>query len=145
LANLQARKCEMEQRTVVRFLTRKSLKAKEIEMELTNVYGNEVFLISAIKKWRTCFLQETRELGNGPRSGRPTNSDFPQVIAELIRERPFLSCTILCRHLRVSKDTYLRLLQKKLGLKGFIYGGFYTMSLRIEHENLKSCHATSAS
>jgi hypothetical protein len=40
----------MEQRAIVRFLTLKSLKAKEIEMELTSVHGDEVLSISAITK-----------------------------------------------------------------------------------------------
>jgi hypothetical protein len=42
LANMHARKCQMEQRAVVRFLILKSLKSKEIEMELISVYGDEV-------------------------------------------------------------------------------------------------------
>jgi hypothetical protein len=47
----------MEQRQIVRFFTLKSLKAKEIEMELTSMYGDEALSISAMKKWRTYFLQ----------------------------------------------------------------------------------------
>jgi hypothetical protein len=40
----------MAQRTVFRFLTLKGLKAKEIEMELTSVYGNEGLQIFSVKK-----------------------------------------------------------------------------------------------
>jgi hypothetical protein len=88
-------------------------------MELTSVYGDEAFQISAIKKWRTRFLAGKRELGNVPRSGRHANSDWTQVIAELIRERPFLSCKILFRDLRVSKETSFKILPEKLGPKKF--------------------------
>jgi hypothetical protein len=54
----------MDQRAVVRFLTLKGLKAMEIEMELSRVYGDEALRISARKKWRTCFLQGKTQLGN---------------------------------------------------------------------------------
>jgi hypothetical protein len=93
----------MEQRVVLRFLTLKDLKAKEIQMHLTSMYDNEAFQISAVKKWRACFLQERTEFGDDQRSGRPANSDLTQVIAELIRECPFISCKTFGRHLRVSK------------------------------------------
>jgi hypothetical protein len=59
-------KCETEQRAAVRFLTRKGLKAKEVEMELTSAYGDEAFQISAVKKWRTRFLPGRKELGDDP-------------------------------------------------------------------------------
>jgi hypothetical protein len=41
--------------TVVRFLTLKGLKAKEIEMELTTMYGNEALQISTRKKIANAF------------------------------------------------------------------------------------------
>jgi hypothetical protein len=44
-------------------LTLKGLKAKEIEMELTNVHGDEALQISAVRKWRIRFLQGRTELG----------------------------------------------------------------------------------
>jgi hypothetical protein len=126
-------------------LTLKGLKAKEIEMELTSVYEDETLQISAAKKWRTCFLQGRIEFGDYSRSGRPANSDLTQAIAEFIRERPFLSCKILCRHLRVSNETCLRFFTRNSGSKNFIFDGFHTSSPRTEHENLKSCHVTSTS
>jgi hypothetical protein len=67
LANAHAKKCEMEQRAILRVLTVKGLKALEIEIDLTSVYGDEAFQISARKKWRTRFLQRTAELGNAAR------------------------------------------------------------------------------
>jgi hypothetical protein len=50
LANGYAKKCQMRHRAVVRVLTLKGLKAQEIEMELTSMYGNEALQISAIRK-----------------------------------------------------------------------------------------------
>jgi hypothetical protein len=60
----------MERRALVGVLTVKALKAKEIEMEFIHVYGDEALQISAVKKWRTRFLQGRIELGDDPRSGR---------------------------------------------------------------------------
>jgi hypothetical protein len=47
---MYAEKFQMEQRAIVRFSNIKGIKAKEIQMELTSVYGDEAFQISAIKK-----------------------------------------------------------------------------------------------
>jgi hypothetical protein len=62
----QARKKrQMQHRAVARFLTLKGLKAEEIETKLTRVHGHEALQISAVKKWRTHFLQgrtENREM-----------------------------------------------------------------------------------
>jgi hypothetical protein len=59
------------------------------------------------------------ELGDDLRSGKPANSDLIQMIAELIRKRPFLSSKILCRHLRFSKEICFRILHEKRGLTRF--------------------------
>jgi hypothetical protein len=74
-ANVQE-KCQMEQRAVVRSFTFKGLKVKKIEMELTNVYGDEALHISVVKNWRTRFLQGRTKLENDPRSERSTDSDL---------------------------------------------------------------------
>jgi transposase len=79
----------MEQRAVVRLLALKDLKAKEIPMDVTSVYHDEAFQISAVKKWQARFLQEGTELEDDERSGRPADFDLARVIAELIRESPF--------------------------------------------------------
>jgi hypothetical protein len=126
----------------------KDLKAKNIEMELANVYGDEALQISIATPWRTRLLQETAELGYDPGSGRPTNSDLPPMISELIRERPFLSSKISCRHLGVSKATSFRLRRETLGLKKIHLQWVphqFASSPQTEHENLKSCHVTSTS
>jgi hypothetical protein len=59
-------KGQMEQRTVVRVLTIESLKAKEIEMELTTVYCDEALQMFALPKRQTDFLQARTELGDDP-------------------------------------------------------------------------------
>jgi hypothetical protein len=49
LANGEAKEWQMEQQAIVRFLSLKCLKAKEIEMELVSTYGDEALQISAVK------------------------------------------------------------------------------------------------
>jgi hypothetical protein len=46
----------MEQRAVLRFLTFRGLKAKEIEMELPSVDGDKALQISAGEKWPPHFV-----------------------------------------------------------------------------------------
>jgi hypothetical protein len=100
-------------------MTLKGIKAKEIKVELTSVDAYDVLSVCALKKWRMRVLQRRKELGDDPQSGRPANSGLNQVIAELIREYPFLSCKIFCRYLKVSKETCLRFLHEKFRLKKF--------------------------
>jgi hypothetical protein len=99
--------------------TPKGLKAKEIEMELTRVHDEEALQIFVAKKRGSRFLHGRTELRDVSRSGRPANSDLTRVIAEFIREHPFLSCKILYRQLRVSKEICLRILHEKLAIRKF--------------------------
>jgi hypothetical protein len=57
LANIDEEKREMKPPSVVRSLILKGLRLKEIKIELTNMYGDEALLITAVKKWLTCFMQ----------------------------------------------------------------------------------------
>jgi hypothetical protein len=50
LADIQEEKCQMEQRAGARCLALKSLKAKEIEMEVAREYGDQALRVSALKK-----------------------------------------------------------------------------------------------
>jgi len=57
-------------------LVLKDLNAKELGIELTTLDGNETLEISAVKQWRTRFLEGRTELGDDLRSRRPVNSDL---------------------------------------------------------------------
>jgi hypothetical protein len=46
-------------------------------------------------------------------------SDLARAIGSMLEERPFSSCRVLCRHLRIGKATCLRIIPNKLGLKNF--------------------------
>ena len=106
----------MEQRAVVRFFTLKRTKAKDIKTELDEVYGKEALSLSAVKKWRKRFADGRPSLDDDPRPGRPCRSDLANPIQSLLRERPFISCKVICKKLRIPKTTCLRVLHDELGL-----------------------------
>jgi hypothetical protein len=128
LTNVHEEKCQMEQRTVVCLLSLKGLKAKEIEMEPTSVYGDEAVRISVLLKRPTRFLEGRTDFGDRPRSGRPVNSDLTQATAELIRDRPFRSWKRLCKYLRVAAGNVAELLARHSGPKSIIFDAFQTSS-----------------
>jgi hypothetical protein len=78
-------------RAAVRLLTHKGLKGKKIEMEFVFVHGDEAIQISALMRRGMRFLQGRTKLRGELRSGTFANADLTQVIADLIRGRPFLS------------------------------------------------------
>jgi hypothetical protein len=106
----------MEQRGVIRFFTLKGLKAKEIRTELESVSGPETLALSTVKKWRKRFQEGRTELIYDPRPGRPVTQDLVEAIQSMLREWPFLSCKVLCRHFHIGKAACLRILHNDFGL-----------------------------
>jgi transposase len=107
----------MEQRAVIRFFTLKGLPSRAIAAELESVYAGEALALSTVKKWRKRFAQGRTALCDDPRSGRPLMNDLAEAIASMLKERPFLSCKVLCRHFRIAKGSCLRILHDNLGMK----------------------------
>jgi transposase len=107
----------MEQRPVIRFLTLKGLKLKAIFAELESVYGDAALALATVKKWRKRFHEGRTDLFGDCRSGRALTHNLVEAVRSMLVERPFMSCEILCRHFRVAKGTYLRILHGDLGLK----------------------------
>jgi hypothetical protein len=69
----------MDQRTVVRFLTLKTLSARDITAELEEVYGHEALSLSVVKKWCKRFVNGRITLEGDPWSGRPPRSDLLRI------------------------------------------------------------------
>jgi transposase len=97
----------MEQKAVIRFVTLKGLKTKEIRAELESVYGPEALALSTVKKWRKRFQKGRTDLIDDRRPGRPVTDDLAEAIQLMLAGRPFLSCEVLCPHLRIGKVTCL--------------------------------------
>jgi transposase len=109
----------MEQRAVIRFFTLKGLKAKENRAELESVYCSEALALSTVKKWGKRLQEGRTDLIDDQRPGRPVTHDLAEAVQSMLAERPFLSCKVLCRHLRIGKATCLRILHDDLGLTKF--------------------------
>jgi hypothetical protein len=109
----------MELRAVIHLFTLKGLKAQNIHTELEPVYAPEALALPMVKKWRRSFQQEKTDLSDHSSRGRHFTNDFGKSISSILAERPFSSCKILSRHLRIGKTTCLRILHKKLSLKQF--------------------------
>jgi hypothetical protein len=109
----------MEERAVIRFFTLKRLKAKEIGAELESGYGPEALALWTVKKWRKRFPEGRTDLIDDRRAGRPVTHDLAEAIQLMLAERPFLSCKVLCRHLRIGNATCLQILHNDFGLTKF--------------------------
>jgi transposase len=106
----------MEHRTVIRFLTLKELKAREMQTGLESVYRPEAVALSTVKKWRIRFQEGRTAFIDDPRPGRPVTQDLAEAIQSMFTERPFMWCTLFCRQLCIGKVRRLRVLQNDLGL-----------------------------
>jgi hypothetical protein len=113
----------MEQRAVICCFTFKGLEARAIHTELESVYGPEVLALLTGKKWRRPFHQGRMYLFDDPRSGSPLANDLAGTVSSVLKEKPFSSCRMLCRHFRIGKTMCLRILHDKLDLKMSICAG----------------------
>jgi transposase len=116
----------MKQKTVIRFFTLKGFKTREIRAELESVYCPEARALSTVKKWRKRFQEGRTDLIDDRRRGRLVTDDLAEGIQSVLAERPFLSCKVLYRHLRIGKATCLRILHNDLGLTKSRVVGFHT-------------------
>jgi transposase len=99
----------MEQRAVIRFFTLKGLPSRAIAAELKSVYAADALALPTVKKWRKRFAHGRTSLCDDPMSGPPLTNDLTEAITSILKERPFLSCKVLCRHFRMAKASCLRI------------------------------------
>jgi hypothetical protein len=104
---------------VIRYLTLKSLSIAEIPTELQNVYGTDGLKYSTVSKWRLRSQDGSVDLSDLARSGRPSRNDLAAHIQLLLQQFPFISCQVLCRKLKISMVTCLRVLHGDFHLEKF--------------------------
>jgi hypothetical protein len=114
----------MEQRAVIRFFILKGLRACAIAAELKSVHETEAPVFSTMKKWRKRFAEGRTSLYDDPRCRRSLTNDFSGAISAMLKERPCLSCKILCQHFHIAKATCLRILRDTIAMKSSIFVGF---------------------
>jgi hypothetical protein len=130
----------MEQRTVIHFLTLKSLRASAIAGELKSVYETEALALSSAKKWGKWFAEGRTAVCDDPMYERALTNDRAEAISFMEKERPCLSCKVLDRHFRIAKGTCLRILHDALGVKSSILVGFPMSWTRISRPKESLCH-----
>jgi hypothetical protein len=131
----------MEQQAVVRFFTLKGLKTRAIHTEFKSVIGPEGLALATVKKWRTHLHQGRVELLDAPRPGGPLLNDLAAAIGSMLKESPFSSCRVLCRHFRIGKATCLLIIRDKLDLKKSIFAGcrmHYRSTRRAKERDVRS-------
>jgi hypothetical protein len=106
----------MEQCAVTRFLTLKGINSQHIHSELMSVSGDAPAL-SPVQKWHLRFQQGKTELCDDPCSDEPLSHDFAGAIEPVLKEKPFISCNILCLRFRIRKEACLRTLHDRLRSK----------------------------
>jgi transposase len=74
----------LEQRAGIRYLTLKNLGVAEITTELQSVYGTDALKYSTVSKWSLRFQDDSDDLFNLARSGRPSRSDLAAPIQSLL-------------------------------------------------------------
>jgi hypothetical protein len=83
------------------------------------VYKEDALALATVKKWYKRFVEGRTSLCDNPRSGRPLSNDLAEAMASMLKEKPFVSCKVLCRHFRIAKTTCPRILHDNLGMKRF--------------------------
>jgi hypothetical protein len=73
------------------------------------MYDPEVLALSTLKKSGKGFQEGRTDLIDDRRPGSPVTNDLAEAIQSILAERPFLSCKVLCPHLRIGKATCLRI------------------------------------
>jgi hypothetical protein len=110
-----------EQRAVIRYLTLKNVSVAEIATELQSesIDGTDALKYSTVSKWKLCFQDSSDDLFDLARSGKASRNDFAAPIRSLLRQFPFISCTVLCRKLKIGNATCLRVFHGELHLEKF--------------------------
>jgi hypothetical protein len=95
----------VEQRTIIRFLAHKGLRASAIAAKLQSVYETETLTLSTVKMWRKRFTRGRTLLYDDPRCGGSLPNNLAEAISFTLKERPRLLGKALCQYLRIAKGT----------------------------------------
>ncbi|XP_048483622.1 histone-lysine N-methyltransferase SETMAR-like [Plutella xylostella] len=110
---------QIEQRAVIKFLTKQGKSPKMIMEEMEAVYGTQCPSKTMIYKWNGLFKHGRESIEDDPRSGRPvevTTSDIVEKIEKLVVEDARLKKKQLSALTGVSETTILRILHDHLGM-----------------------------
>jgi hypothetical protein len=81
------------------------------------MYEADVFAFVPVKDSRKHFTEGRISMCDEPRSRRPLTDDVTDAIGSMLKERPFISCKVLCRHFHIAKTRWLRVPRERFGMK----------------------------
>jgi hypothetical protein len=106
-----------EQRAVIYFFTLMIFRSRAAAAELQSVCETETFSLPIVKKWLKHFAEERTAPGDDPRSGKQFPNDFADASSSMLKERPNLSCNVLCWDSHIAKAACLRILLDRIGME----------------------------
>lgn len=110
--------CEI--RSVIRFLTARSLSAAEIHRQLTEVYGLNAMSEGKVRQWVREFKNGRQNVHDEERSGRPSviTDDLVAAVETKVREdRRFTISTLSLQFPQVSRSVLYKIVSEKLNFK----------------------------
>jgi hypothetical protein len=109
----------LEQRVVIRYLTRKNGSVAEISSELQSVYDTNALKYSTVSKWNLRFQDASDDLFDLGRSGSPSHIDLAAPIQSVLQKFPFISYKVLYRKLKIGRTICLHVVHDDLYLEKF--------------------------
>jgi len=109
----------IEQRSVIKFLTRKGVSPNEIAQRLTSVYGSSSLKISAVKRWSQLFRLGRESVEDEERSGRPsegTSQENIDLVEHIVLDDRRLKVKEIAKLSNLSETTVWRIVHDHLNM-----------------------------
>lgn len=110
---------KIEQRVVIKFLTKFGKGPSEIEADLRKVYGESTLPSSTIKRWAAEFKRGRENFEDDPRSGRPSTAVTDENVAkieQLVRSDRRIKIKEIEREVPISHGSIVSILHGQLNL-----------------------------
>ena len=110
----------VEQRVNIKFLTKLGKFATETYNLLTEVYGDQCISRSEIFEWFKKFMEDRKEVGNDPNSGRPSTAktqENVEKVARIVRGDRRLSIRAISELTNINKESVRQILHDNPGMK----------------------------
>ena len=107
-----------EHRAVIKFLT-KGVSPKDINLRMTNVYGDQTPSTSTVKRWAAEFKRGLKSIEDDPRGGRPPAATSPELcsaVEQLVMGNRRIKVHQIAEEVGISVGSVETILHEKLGL-----------------------------
>jgi hypothetical protein len=108
---------EVEQCVIIKILQFKRIKLRDIQQELTLVFGEESYTLASVKRCIHELKTGRTTMTDDPRPGKPSIGHIDVLILKHLRESPFASVQSLTEDLKIPKTSVWRRLTESLQFK----------------------------